>query len=89
MCETPRRGRAEPPPSPRDPGWDPAGVHLPLTRRSQVALVVNGTLMTPRRKLIWTALLIAVTCAVVAIGVFVRPFVVAKFGSKTSIIGQM
>ena len=32
-----------------------------------------------RRKLLWTALLIAVTCAVVALGVFIRPYLIAKY----------
>ena len=32
-----------------------------------------------RRKLIWTALLIAATCAVVAAGPFLRPYLIAKY----------
>ena len=37
-----------------------------------------------RRKLIWTALLIAATCVVVAAGVFLRPYVVAKYWGNTA-----
>ena len=35
--------------------------------------------MTTRHKLLWTALLIVATCAVVALGALVRPYVVAKY----------
>ena len=52
--------------------------------------MVNGTLMTTRRKLIWTALLIAATCAVVAAGAFVRPYWVAKYrGEEADLRGAM
>ena len=41
-----------------------------------------------RRKLLWTALLIAATCAAVAVGVFLRPYVVAKYWGKWADLGD-
>ena len=49
----------------------------------------NGPLMT-RRKLLWTASLIAATCAVVALGAFLRPYWVAKYwGARADLRGTM
>ena len=40
-----------------------------------------------RRKLLWTALLIVATCAAVAVGVFARPYVIAKYWGKWADLG--
>ena len=41
-----------------------------------------------RRKLIWTALLIAATCAAVVAGAFLRPYVIAKYwGQEANLRG--